>query len=249
MSEPTSPAARSAADAAPAALSGSEHGASLPAAWRWQMVPRASSALGFRLACYAAMIWMSLWAEARPAPSLPDAVLSHVPYVEWVDRYNFLLWSLAYLPLLGVLLARDPERFVRYNVSTGLLSLLRGLCVMATGLGPVRGADVNAGLSAETRSRALWEVLSPFGVFARDSPHLYLTKDLFFSGHASTTLLLALYLWRDRQLRWPALVGHVLVVASVFLSHLHYTIDVVGAYAIAFSLFVLREGEVRRIVQ
>ncbi len=38
------------------------------------------------------------------------------------------------------------------------------------------------------------------------------------------------------------LVAHALVVTSVFLAHLHYTIDVIGAYAIAFSLFVLREG-------
>ncbi|MBM4380479.1 MAG: hypothetical protein FJ086_14485, partial [Deltaproteobacteria bacterium] len=49
-------------------------------------------------------------------------------------------------------------------------------------------------------------------------------------------------------LRWPMLAGHVVVVASVFLSHLHYTIDVVGAYALTFSLFVLREGDVRRML-
>jgi hypothetical protein len=38
----------------------------------------------------------------------------------------------------------------------------------------------------------------------------------------------------------------VVVVLSVFLSHLHYSIDVVGAYAITFSIFVLREGLVLR---
>ena len=44
------------------------------------------------------------------------------------------------------------------------------------------------------------------------------------------------------------LVGHLLVVASLFFSHLHYTIDVIGAYAITFSLFVLRETRVRRVL-
>jgi membrane-associated phospholipid phosphatase len=74
----------------------------------------------------------------------------------------------------------------------------------------------------------------------------YLTKDLFFSGHTATTFLLLLYVWPWRRLRAAALAGHVLVVASVFLAHLHYTIDVAGAYAIAFAIFALREGWPRR---
>ena len=32
-----------------------------------------------------------------------------------------------------------------------------------------------------------------------------------------------------------------MVLASVFLAHLHYTIDVIGAYAVTLSLFVFRE--------
>ena len=38
------------------------------------------------------------------------------------------------------------------------------------------------------------------------------------------------------------LVLHAVVVVSVFLAHLHYTIDVVGAWAITLALFVIREG-------
>jgi hypothetical protein len=41
---------------------------------------------------------------------------------------------------------------------------------------------------------------------------------------------------------------HLLVVASVFLAHLHYTIDVIGAYAITFTLFALREWNVRGLL-
>jgi hypothetical protein len=50
-----------------------------------------------------------------------------------------------------------------------------------------------------------------------------------------------LYVWRYPRLRQAMLLAHALVVASVFLAHLHYTIDVIGAYAITFSLFCLRE--------
>jgi hypothetical protein len=32
------------------------------------------------------------------------------------------------------------------------------------------------------------------------------------------------------------------VTASVLLAHLHYSIDVVGAWAVTFAIFTLREG-------
>ncbi len=190
------------------------------------------------------MMALCLVAEGRPAPHLPDLLIDRIPYLPWVDRWNnwILFWS--YVPLSLALLFLSPGRYCRYTVTSGLVSLLRGGCILLTGLGPVRGADVNAGLPLPTLIQALPELISPGGLLLRDAPHLYMTKDLFFSGHTAVTFLLLLYFWGwpDRRMRVLALVGHVVVVGSVFLAHLHYSIDVVGAYAIAFSIFVLREG-------
>ena len=210
---------------------------------------RVGLSFAFRFGCYAVMLWLVLWSEARPAPSLPDAVLAVVPYVAWVDRHNYLLWLFAYVPVGLLLLKGNPERFIRYMISAGLLAVLRGLCIAATGLGPVRGADLNAGLSEETRSAVFWQLVNPFAFFAPGgTAQVYLTKDLFFSGHTGTTFLLLLYVWRYPRLRAVMLVGHLLVVASLFLSHLHYTIDVLGAYAITFALFAVREGNTRKLL-
>ena len=196
------------------------------------------------------MTWVLLWAESRPAPSgLPDPMLEAVPYVAWVDQHNYLLWLFAYVPVGLWLLKTDAERFIRYMLSAGLVALLRGACVLATGLGPVHGGDVNAGISQAARSDAFWRIANPLGFFAPGgSAQVYLTKDLFFSGHTATTFLLLLYVWRFPKLRAVMLVGHLLVVASIFFSHLHYTIDVIGAYAITFSVFVLREGDVKGLL-
>ena len=206
-----------------------------------------ASSFAFRAGCYAAMVWLALWAEARPAPTLPDALLAHVPYVAWVDRYNYLVWLAAYVPVALALLWRDPLRFCRYMVSSGLVALARGACIVATGLGPVRGPDVNAGMDGARRTQAFWDLVSPLGFFGGGA-QVYLTKDLFFSGHTATTFLLLLYVWRFPRLRAAMLAGHLLVVATVFFSHLHYTIDVIGAYAIAFTLFFLREGDSRALL-
>ena len=215
--------------------------------------PRVAGAVLFRYACFVVMLALSLWAEARPAPHLPDLIIDHLPYLSFIDRYNHWLLTLAYIPLALALLLVDAQRFVRYNVTSGLLSLVRGLCIAATGLGPVRGPDVHAGMFLTASGQpsgaffqALVELCTPGGLFGKDAAHVYLTKDLFFSGHTGVTFLLLLYIWPERRLRWLMLTGHVLVVVSVLVSHLHYTIDIVGAYAIAFSLYTLREGWPRR---
>ena len=203
----------------------------------------------FRFGCYAVMLWLVLWSEARPAPSLPDVVLNVVPYVAWVDRNNYLLWLFAYVPIGLLLMRANAERFIRYMVSAGILAVLRGLCVAVTGLGPVHGCDINAGLTDEARTAVFWQLVNPFAFFAPGgSAQVYLTKDLFFSGHTGTTFLLLLYVWRYPRLRAAMLVGHVLVVVSLFFAHLHYTIDVIGAYAITFTLFAVREGKTRKLL-
>lgn len=209
-------------------------------------LPAAASSLVFRYACYGVMVWLALWAEARPAPTVPDFVLERVPYLPWVDRWNYIVWIVAYVPIAIAFFFTDGARFVRYMVSSGLVALVRGVCIVATGLGPVTGADTHAGMDFDTRLRAFTGLMTP-AFFAPDSgARIYLTKDLFFSGHTATTFLLLLYVWPHPKLRWPMLASHVLVVVSLFFAHLHYTIDVIGAYAITFSLFVLREGWVKR---
>lgn len=209
------------------------------------LVSRVALSLVFRWACAAVMVWLALWAEARPSGgSLPDVVLSHVPYVAWVDRQNYLLWLFAYLPIALWLLRTDVERFLRYMYTAGLLALVRGVCIAATGLGPVSGVDPHAGMPFDARVNALIDLVSPFGFFNREGgARVYLTKDLFFSGHTSTTFLLLLYVWKYPRLRNAMLVAHGLVVTSVFLAHLHYTIDVIGAYAITFTVYTVRERQ------
>jgi hypothetical protein len=201
-----------------------------------------AAALLFRAGCYAAMTAAAVWNELRPAPTVPDLVLAHVPYVAWVARTNYVLWLAVYLPLSVALLLSSARRFVRYTVTAGIVSLARGATLVLTGLGAPDPATAGPGLGGRDPVDAFLALLSPWQVFAKDAMAAYLTKDLFFSGHTATTFLLLLYLWPWRGLRLAALAGHVLVVASVFLSHLHYAIDVAGAYAVALAIFALREG-------
>jgi hypothetical protein len=206
------------------------------------LVPPLAFGFAFRAVCYALMTLMTLWNERRPAPTVPDLVLAHIPYVPWVSRVNYLAWLLLYTPISFALLWIEPKRWTRYMVTGGIVSLLRGVCIALTGLGPPDPAHTGPGVHGRAFWDAYFDLLSPLGVFARNAAQAYLTKDLFFSGHTATTFLLVLYLWHRPRLRWFALGAHAIVVTTVFLAHLHYAIDVAGAYAFTFGVFVLREG-------
>jgi len=206
----------------------------------WSLVPVILGAVVFRGVCYALMTGAAVWAELRPAPGpLPDLLLSALPYVDGVARANYLLWLAVYLPLALVFLASEPRRWARYMVTGGLVSLARGLTIALTGIGPPGPA--RADLMPVDALETWFQLVSPWAVFAHGSAQAYLTKDLFFSGHAATTFLLVLYLWPRPRLRWLALAAHAVVVASVLLARLHYSIDVVGAWAVTFAIFALRE--------
>jgi len=211
-----------------------------------QRAPALVGALLFRVGCYAVMTALALWNERRPAPSLPDLVVGSLPYVPWVASINYWTWLVLYVPLMATLLWTEPPRWVRYMVTAGLVSLLRGLCIVLTGLGPPDPVHAGPGIGIRPFWDVYWELLSPLGVFYRGSMQVYLTKDLFFSGHTATTFLLVLYLWHRPKLRWIALGAHGIVVATVLLAKLHYSIDVVGGWAVTFVVYALREWQPRR---
>ncbi len=198
-------------------------------------------ALLWRYLSYSIMLGLALLNEARPAPHLPDSLLNLIPRIDWVASWNYRLWLLAYLPPALWLWRQDRHAFVHFLYVGGLLSLLRGLSICLTGLGPVVGPDSNAGLPVEQLLSAWVQLINPLAVFFEETAHIYLSKDLFFSGHTATTFLLYLYCRGRPALGILALWAHLLTVAVVFLSHIHYSIDVLGAWAITFSLYTLIE--------
>lgn len=197
------------------------------------------AALTWRYACHSAMLGLSLLTEGRPAPSLPDTILDRLPRVAWIADHNYWIWLACYVPAAILLWRRDRPAFLHFLYLGGVLSLVRGLCVGLTGLGPAYGPDVNAGLSGEQLLSAWLTLINPFSTLFGDAAQVYLTKDLFFSGHVSTTFLLWLYCRGKGGLGTLATVGHWVTVAAVLLSHLHYTIDVVGAWAVTYSLYAV----------
>ncbi len=207
----------------------------------WSDFARAAA---FSWLCFAVMTCLAVLNEERPGRQIDDPILDAIPYVARIDAWNYWIWLLAWLGGIGALLRVDRRACARMLLSSGFASLARGVCVLTTGLGPVRGEDVNLRHPWDWNLRAhvVGQILDPLSVFFDDSAHIWLTKDLFFSGHACSTLLLVLYAGRRNGLRAAFLALHGIVVATVLLAHLHYTIDVVGGWAAASVIWWWRDG-------
>lgn len=65
------------------------------------------------------------------------------------------------------------------------------------------------------------------------------TGGLFFSGHTGMPLILGLIFWNDKRLRYLFLSLSVILGSVMLMAHLHYTIDVAGAFFITPTIFNL----------
>ena len=70
---------------------------------------------------------------------------------------------------------------------------------------------------------------------------LGLQAGFFFSGHTGLTFLMALIFWDERFWRYVYLALAVIFGASVLLAHIHYSIDVLAAPYMTYSIFKLTQ--------
>jgi hypothetical protein len=196
--------------------------------------------LALRYLCHGIALLLILPHEMQPGATLPDMLLRHIPYVECLARWNYVLWLLCYIPPAIWIALKDRQVFLRLVITDGVLSLLRGLMIPLTGIGPVMGADINA-LHPFAVGPALLAILNPLKAIGTNAAGVYLTKDLFFSGHIATTFLLYLFARRFGKASRVFLALNLFTLVVVLLAHLHYTIDIIAGYFITYGVYRMSE--------
>lgn len=191
-------------------------------AWQW---PRFRWLLGGALALLLLLASVLprffAWVQARPGHLLPDPLLAYLP----AHDVSGGAFAVIYLGIgLGIVtLLSRPLRLLQALWAYWLLHVFRCLTLLLVPLEPPTGLVV------------LHDPLVERFFYAAPTP---ITKDLLFSGHTATLLLLALAVpagWR----RWVLSATTILIGSLVLVQHAHYTYDVLAAVPFTLLAYAL----------
>lgn len=159
--------------------------------------------------------------EKREGIQLNDPILQLIPAVD-VSLATFLvIWSMTLF--LGVRMLQNPSLFLVTLCSMVLLFLSRLISISLLPLNPPVG---------------LIPLKDPIVNLFYGGTNVFITKDLFYSGHTSTQFLFFLCLHK-RSDKLIALAASVAVATLVLVQHVHYTIDVVFAFVFTWPIYLI----------
>ena len=165
--------------------------------------------------------YAGLYASRIASNPVSDIILSNTRVYD-VDFF-FVYGALALVFFFAGIVLWDPKK-IPFSIKTiALFVIIRSIFVSLTHIAPFPGELV------VTSSNRFFDLFSGS------------TGDLFFSGHTGLPFLFALIFWKEKILRYVMLFLSVFFVIIVLLGHLHYTIDVVGAFFITYSIYCMAE--------
>jgi hypothetical protein len=156
------------------------------------------------------------YATERASNSVTDIVLSNTRVY---DLDGFFVFGPVALALFVILLCLiHPQKLPFTLKSVALFVIIRSVFISITHIGPfpdqlviVSGASIIKDFT--------------FG------------GDLFFSAHTGLPFLLALIFYKSKTLRYMFIITAISFGIVVLLSHRHYSIDVLSAFFITYTIY------------
>ncbi|MBX4211089.1 sphingomyelin synthase family protein [Candidatus Parcubacteria bacterium] len=149
-----------------------------------------------------------------------DVILSNIPVIDfdWTFTYGpAILWA-----FVSILCLWHPKRAPFVLKSIALFILIRSVFITLTHIGPFPDQ------------------------IAIDYTSHFIKKftfqgDLFFSAHTGLPFLMALIFQRHKIVSILFIITSVFFGIIVLLAHLHYTIDVLSAFFITFTIYKMAQ--------
>jgi len=157
--------------------------------------------------------------QKRKGAVLNDWLLAHIPPHD-VSVYIFgLIGAMALLILLRAI--KNPSIYITWCWAMIFVYIVRFVTLSLVALDPPSG---------------LVPLIDPINSFF--SGNTVITKDLFFSGHTATMVMIYLCL-EKRTDKIIALIAAFVVACLLLVQHVHYTIDVLAAPVVVYPCYRL----------
>lgn len=149
---------------------------------------------------------------------VPDLLLNALPII----NLNAIVVEGALAAITGtiILLLLKPKYLIFALKASAIFIATRAVFVSLTHLGIYPG-----------------QVNPDRGFFDHIYTGLGLEGGFFFSGHTGLTFLMALVFWKEKFWRYAYLAASLVFGISVLIAHVHYSIDVLAAPYITYSIY------------
>ncbi len=159
-----------------------------------------------------------IYATVNASNPVTDIVLSNMRTFAVDGIFVFgTIFFWAFMVFLGL---KDPKTIPFLFASVALFVVVRSLFISLTHIGPF-----------PTQIVVDSNVIDKFAFGG----------DLFFSGHTGLPYLMALVFWRNTLLRAFFILSSISFGIIVLLAHLHYSIDVLSAFFITYTIYHMAE--------
>lgn len=156
--------------------------------------------------------------ERREGSVLNDYLLQYIPAQDFSVPIFIIIWSACLLVIIRSI--QQPAIFLTVLFSLVLLLVTRIVSIYLVPLDPPHGLIV---------------LIDPLTSLTYGGRGIFITKDLFFSGHTSNVFMFYLCLQKKKD-KMFLLLGSITVGVLVLAQHVHYTMDVIGAFIITYFL-------------
>jgi membrane-associated phospholipid phosphatase len=140
-----------------------------------------------------------------------------------VDTY-FVFGIVLFVLFIIIFSLLYPKKINYLIKSLSLFIFIRSVFVSLTHLGPFPDRSSMDGMFSDF-------IVGKFSFGA----------DLFFSGHTGIPFLMALIFWKNKILRYTFIFLSVFFGVIVLLGHIHYSIDVLAAFFITYTIWHISE--------
>jgi len=191
--------------------------------YKWWIITLAG-VLGFFMLSYSLYTHLGWAADHRAMPSGSDWLLRHLPYLNVLP---VLSWGWLGLHVFAgaAAILYYPRRIPFLVFLLGLFIGIRSVFIFLSPIGPPVG---------------MLDMSKLDSLFAPILGTWTFQNEFVFSGHTSIPFLFFLF-FETPRLKAIMLAGSLTMGVCVLLSHEHYSVDVLGAYFVSYSIFVLAE--------
>lgn len=165
--------------------------------------------------------------EQREGRVINDWLLNNIPSIDLSIPVFTLIWSCALLLIWQA--SKNPSIFLTYLWAFIFLMISRMITIYFVPLNPPQN---------------LIPLLDPL-INKTFYEGVFITKDLFYSGHTASVLLMSFCL-KKKLHKKITLIAAISIGIMVLFQHIHYTIDVIAVPFFTYLIFYLSKKFVEK---